>query len=222
MGTITGQAIVDRAKRTLIDEGNTFWTEDEQREHLAAGINAICAKIRSAYVVNRPIQLVEGTLQVLPDEATSLIDVRRNLGTDGLTPGRAIRQTDMHELDRANPNWHTGKQSYVVREYAFDDRDPKRFYVNPPMDFPPTYVEVVYSAVPERVTDLSKPIPIDDVYEDALYFYVLAMAYAKNLKRGDLVKADSYMAKFRMSLGDEDAADKGIEAIPAVQEVQRP
>lgn len=211
MGTITGTAIITRAQITLLDDatrpggGQVTWNRaelpDELFEHLKAGLRAIVIVKPDAFVVNAPLQLVAGIKQALPVDATFLIDIRRNLGTNGTTPGAAIISIPMTHLDNDTPGWPTDPPSAEVLHYMYDARDPKTFYIYPAQPaMSPTRVEAVYGGTP-TMANAGVAIPIDDVYDEALYNFVLAHAWAKNTKRGDYSKANNYMAMFQQILG---------------------
>lgn len=210
---ITGDAILNRVQTRLIDEAGDYWARPELEEHLAASFNAIIIAKPDAHTRNEAIRLAEGALQELPADGYSLMDVRRNMGPDGITPGRVILEAEFKDLDRSDPMWMSAEQSDVVENYAHDSRDPRRFYVYPPMSFPPQYVDVVYSAaISPRYTDPAQPIPLPDVYEDAIFYYVLAQAYGKNSKRGDLAKMSGYMQQMMTFLGNMNGAQAAFNA----------
>lgn len=210
MGTITGQQVTTRVQRTLLDETGVAWTAPELLVFLAASFPAIVVMKPNANATNRRFLTQKGTLQNLGEEDVALIKVVRNVGADGITPGRGITYAgNGDDFTRSTPNWHTDPPSKVVINYIFDQADPKHWYCYPPMDFPPSYVDIVTGALPPRYTDdtLATPIPLPDEYEDAIVFYMLANAYAKNAKRGDMAKANFYMNQCRQFLGLEAQAE---------------
>lgn len=109
-----------------------------------------------------------------------LIDVPRNMGSDGATPGAAIRVVSREILDAQHPEWHyEANAGGTVQHFMFDVRDPKHYYIYPKAPATALYVEIIYSATP---TDCSAGgvIQIDDVYANALLDYVLYRAYSKD------------------------------------------
>jgi hypothetical protein len=75
------------------------------------------------------VQLAVGTKQALADPAFQLIDIKRNMGTDGNTPGRAIRVVTRELMDGMDPNWHAGPRSSITQNFIYDPQQPKTYYV---------------------------------------------------------------------------------------------
>lgn len=184
----------------------TRWTQRELVSALNDGQRAIAKYIPSSCARVDAVKLTAGTKQsiekvlaanIKPGDGSTAADVLghylqsvvRNMGTDGLTPGNAIRIADREVLDVNTPDWHT-KTGSVIRQYTFDPRTPKIFYVSPGV---PTstnlWIEISFLANPVDValsgdygmdsTDTTK-ISIDDKYLDDLVNYTLARAYLKD------------------------------------------
>lgn len=199
-----GTKLIDAAAKVLYDETNFAFSRGELLDYLASAINAIVAAKPDAYSVQKRWQLQEGSVQSLPSDGTYLIRILRNAGADGTKPGRAIQWTELEELNRADPNWHNAPQSNTVEQYAYDMRDQKFFYVYPPMEFPPSWVEGVYNAAPARYVDETQPLPLDDLYEDALRGYVVGRALMRGTGREgeepDNARAALHMQVFTVAL----------------------
>lgn len=182
------------------------WTQRELVSALNDGQRAIAKYIPSSCARVDAVKLVSGTKQsiekilaasIKPGDGSIATDVLghylqsvvRNMGADGLTPGNAIRITDRETLDLNTPDWHT-KTGSAVRQYTFDPRTPKIFYVSPGV---PTaanlWVEISFLSNPVEIatsgdygmnsSDTTK-ISIDDKYLDDLVNYTLARAYLKD------------------------------------------
>lgn len=210
MGTLVGNTIIGRVQKTLLDETGVSWLAAELLGFMASSFPAIVVMKPNAYTQVRQFQCVAGTLQSLGAQDVALIRVSRNLGVGGATPGRAVTYAGGQEMDRTSPNWHTDPASQVVQNYLYDQRDPKHFSVYPPMSSTPSKIEIITSAIPPRYTDPATVIPLPDEYEDAIYYYMLAMAYAKNAERGDTAKQSAYMAMCRQQLGVESQTETAI------------
>ena len=181
MGTILASAIIDKAEIILQDTTNVRWEESEHLGWLNDGVKEVLINKPDAYVLNSAVQLTTGTKQSVPSGGLMLIKVPRNMGTDGVTPGRAVTITEQTILDQARPNWHTETGVAEVKHYMFDERDPKHFYVYPPQPAASQgYVEIIYSSVPSDLTATSEAIPIDDIYANVLLDYILYRAYTKD------------------------------------------
>lgn len=212
MGTLTGNEILGRVQTRLLDETGEFWKPDETLIHLAASFNAIAQIKPDAYTIIEKVELNEGTLQDMPEGAGILISVRRNMGVDGETPGRALTYAEISEMDRILPDWHTAPHSNASRNYLVDPRDPDHFYIYPPVKFPTHWVEMQYTTTPPRYTDPYQPIPLDDAYEDAIFYYVVAQSLLKDSERGDPARGNYYFSLFNSMLGAKLSGQSGITA----------
>ncbi|MBA4285466.1 MAG: hypothetical protein C0434_08045 [Xanthomonadaceae bacterium] len=219
MGTIAASVILNRAAKTLLDETGVTWQPSELLDYLRAGINAVFLFKQDCSTRNVPHALAAGSKQAIPQDGTQALDVVRNLGPAGATPGAAIRQVERETLDRDDPNWHTATGPQVLH-VTFDKRDPRTFYVYPR---PPGAwsVELVYAAHPQRIESASDVLPIDDLYETPLHAYVVAYAYFKNAKRGDVAKSQAYLGMFTQMIGAKSAAQFQFAPLPSPVDSQK-
>lgn len=208
MGMTLAQTIVTRAATLLQDPGYIRWTAPELLDYLNAGQRAVVGFKPNAYTKNVALALAAGTKQSLPTDALGLIDVPRNLGTDGATPGAAVRMARREILDTLNPNWHASTPSAVVKHFCFSSLDVKHFYVYPPQPATGTgQVEIVYPAVPADVA-LTDPILLDDIYEEPLLNYTLFRAYSKDTEyAANAQAAEAYMSAFKELLSGKTAGE---------------
>lgn len=211
MGTILASAIIADASVTLQDASNTRWTAAQMLNWLNAGQREIVIMTPEAYVENVAVQLAAGTKQSLPSGGLLLLEMARNMGTDGATPGRVPRLVDRNVIDAQNPKWHTDNASAVVMEYVYDKRDKGRFYVHPPQ---PTsnrgYVDLIYSKYPANIASTSTAITLDDIYSNALTNYILYRAYAKDPQ--SVAKAGDYYKLFTMLVIGKDSSDEKVRS----------
>lgn len=181
MATIQVNNLVSRAATLIQDATNIRWPTTELIDWLNDGQREIVLLKPQASVKNESVQLTTGsTKQSIPAAGVMLIDVARNMGAAGSTPGDAIRVTSREVLDAQKPTWHSDANTDgKIKHYMFDPRDPKTFYVYPKAPATAWYVELIYSASP---TDCSAggAIQIDDIYANALLDYVLYRAYSKD------------------------------------------
>lgn len=213
MGTIAVSVILNRASKTLLDETNVAWADTELLDYLRAGINAIVANKPDASVKNVAFLVVAGSKQTIPNDGIQQLDVVRNLGASGNTPGKVIRQVERTALDHSDPDWHL-KTGPEVLHFCSDKRDPRTFYLYPAR-VPPWSIELVYVAHPARIENENSILPIDDLYENPLHAFVVAHAYAKNTKRQDLNKFQAYMAIFAQSIGAKTQVQFAFAPVPA-------
>lgn len=196
MGTVTAKTIIDKASVQLIDLANIRWTRSELLSWLNDGMRQIVLIQPSASSTTVSKQLVAGTRQTLPTGGWLLLQMYRNMGTNGTTPGRAIRIVSRELLDNFNPNWHTATAAAEVRNYIYDIQDQTVFYVYPP-NTGTQYVELNYSAQPVDLTSETDVIPIFDIFQSALVDYILYRACSKDAEYAPgLALAQGYLATF--------------------------
>ena len=179
MPTITAQSIIDKAKITLQDTTGVRWPDSELLAYLNDGQREVCIKRPDAVSVLANVTLTTGTRQTIPDAGTAILRAVRNMGTNGTTPGRAIRHVSLDLLDSNIPNWHAAAPSAEVLHVAVDVRMPQHFYVYPPATSG-TQIEVLYAAPPAVLVSAASVISVDDVFATPLYDYLCFRAYTKD------------------------------------------
>lgn len=203
MGTLLVSTILGRAKLQLKDAAGVRWTELELLGWLNEA-QAECVLVKPQVLVkNESVLLLAGsTRQALPPGGLLLIDMPRNMGADGVSPGEAVRVTAREILDVHVPTWHAdANQDGKIKHFCFDLRDPGRYYVYPKAPDTNWYVDLVYSAIPADCT-LNGTLQIPDIYAGVLLNLVLYRAYSKDeeyAQNGGI--AQSYYAAALQSLG---------------------
>ena len=214
MPTILGSAVLDRAGIILQDTTNIRWPTAELLGWLNDGQREIVLRKPDAYTKSEAIVMTASeTKQSIPAAGIQLIDVVRNMGTGGATPGRAVTRTERYILDSQRPDWNTETGSATVKHYMFDERNPKVFYVYPPQAATPGYVEAVYSAAPAELATGAATLTLDDVYSSALLDYVLYRAYSKDsdIAPNAPQRAVAHYEAFLKSLGAQEQAETSYD-----------
>ena len=201
MATITVSSVVSRVATLLQDSTNIRWPQAELLDYLNDGQREIVLYKPNAFVKNSSVKLITGTKQTIPADGVQLIDVVRNLGTSGTTPGKAVRITMREILDAQLPDWHTITGTAEVRHYMYSPLDPKTYYVYPPQPAANQgYVELIYGAAPTDAT-LVGTITIDDIYQTVLVDYMMYRAYSKDSEyAADANRAQAHQAAYIASL----------------------
>ena len=177
---ITASTILSRARTQLIDNGTTQrWTDAELMQWMADGCRTITAAVPSASFTTAIVSLVAGTLQTIPSNGHMLLAVSRNFDTTGLVPGRAIRLVPRDVLDAQNPNWHAAPASPQVQNYVFDPTMAEQYYVYPPNNGLGK-AEITYAVAVADFTDPTTVLPLSNVYQTALFDYVMFRAHQKD------------------------------------------
>ena len=216
MGTVTAKTIIDKASVQLIDLTNIRWTRTELLSWLNDGMRQIVLIQPSASSTTVSKKLDAGTRQSLPTGGWLLLQMYRNMGTSGTTPGRAIRIVSRELLDNFNPNWHTATAAAEVRNYIYDTQDQTAFYVYPP-NTGTQYVELNYSAQPVDLTSETAVIPIFDIYQSALVDYILYRACSKDAEYAPgLQLSQGYLTTFAAAVGGKAQTEVSNDPVQAL------
>lgn len=177
---LTTTAVTDRVGILLQDTTAIRWPVAERLQYASDAIREICAFKPDAAVKTAVASLVAGTKQSLPADGVMLVDVTRNMGVGGATPGRAPRLVTREILDAQLPNWHNGTPAAEVIHYTFDAQNQKSYYVYPPQPAAGQgSLELVYAAVPTELAE-GAALPLDDTWLPAIVNYVLYRCYSKD------------------------------------------
>lgn len=207
--TVTAQSIIDRVRTQLIDIGaQKRWTDAELLQWLSDAQRAVIAVQADSSNFVTSVALAIGTRQKIPDDGNMLLSIYRNMGTDGQTPGRAVRIISREILDGQNPTWHTDAKVTDVYNYTFDATDRTAFYVYPPSDGT-GHLEVNYSRLPSEMTELTDQIVVQEIYRTALFDYVMYRACQKDsdFAAGQSL-AQTYFQSFVAFMGADGSAEK--------------
>lgn len=208
MATVTVASVIDKAQVILQDTTGIRWPDDELLGWLNDGQREIVLYKPNAFVKNTSVLLTTGTKQGLPADGVQLIDVVRNMGTNGSTPGRAVRITIREILDSQIPNWHTEAATNEVKHFMYSMLDPKNYYVYPP-NTGLGYVELIYGAAPTEAT-LQSTITLDDIYQTILVDYILYRAYSKDTEfAADSNRASSHQQAYLTALAGKAKVEVG-------------
>lgn len=197
---LTMQAVDARISDLLIDPDHERWTADERVRWANEAMGAIMTRRPSAFARRIVHTLIAGAYQPTPSDSSVLFDVARNIAADGVTSGRPIRRTDRQLLDDSDPDWTTGKPKAEIRQYAYDDRVPKAFYVYPPA-IAGTKVEILDAALPVEITSLTDTLGIDAEYLEAVVNYVCYRCNSKDSEFSNGAIAAAFYQAFEAALG---------------------
>jgi hypothetical protein len=161
----------------LNDVDRITWLEDALHEYLTTAEEQIVSIRPDSYSVVTTMQMVAGTKQSLPATALRLLDIKRNMGSDGLTPGRAVLVTDNDSLDLFEAGWNTAAQVAAIYNFIYDERTPNTFYVDPPSDGN-GHLEISVSQIPPQITSENQPLVVKDIYRNALIQWCMFRAYS--------------------------------------------
>lgn len=200
--------IIDQVTDILQDKSNIRWTIEELLRSLNDGQRATVVMRPDSSAQNQAVKLVAGSKQSIPSDGLRLLDVVRNMGSNGAIPGRAIRIVQREILDTQIPDWHIQTGSFV-KHYMLDNRDPRRFYIYPAVPANASqFIELVYSTNPRDVLSLTDTIALDDIYAPALVNYIVFRAYSKDAEyTADGNAAQLHYQAFLNMLGTKTSTD---------------
>lgn len=194
------QAVADRVGDALLDDEHVRWTVTELIRWANESMGAILTRRPAAFARRSVVDLVAGCLQTIPADGAMLLDLTRNIASNGTTSGRPIRRTDRQLLDDSDPDWHTGKQKAEIRQYTYDDRAPKVFYVYPPA-IAGTKVELFDAALPTDIDSIDDSLGIGAEYLESVVNYVCYRCHSKDFEFANAAVATAYYQAFEASLG---------------------
>jgi len=201
---IAAADLIERAGEILQDEEHVRWEVPELLRWINDAAREAIVRRPAARAVTAVVALVAGTRQAIPATGVELLDVVRNLGTTGTTPGRSVRRVDRQLLDDQDPDWHSAKAKSVIKHYTFDERAPKDFYVYPPA-VADTKVEALYSELPPDVTDQGDTLDMGREYLNTLVEYICYRALSKDSEFANGTVAALHYQAFVDSVTDNNA-----------------
>ena len=190
----TAATVMKRANTILQDVGAIRWTPSELHDWLNEAMRAIVTVKPNAKTQSVVLELSVGTRQNLAQQYTMLSAVVRNMGLNGSTPGKAVRQiADRTLLDAQIPGWHDSNilPFTEVVEYAVQDKmSPREFYVVPGNNGQgrlEAIVGIVPPSVPApagtgvlTIDSYIGVVPMDDIYQGIILDLVLFRAFSKD------------------------------------------
>jgi len=195
--------LIQRARKLLNDEDQVQyrWADAELISWINDAQRAVATLRPDACPDTKIVNLVAGTKQSIPAENFRLLDIVRNVASDGVTPGRAVGIIERETLDLFDPYWHKGKAKAEARHFTYDERTPTVFFVFPPVNAG-TKVEAVFSKYPVKVDDLDDDLELPETYFEATLNYVMYRAYSKDTEfTSNPQVAGAYLAAYNNLMG---------------------
>lgn len=207
MGTVTAGAIIDKAVTQLTDLQGVRWTRAELLGWLNDGQRQIVLIQPNATNTIAAVQLVAGTRQTIPSDGWMLLGINCNMGTNGSTPGRAVRIISRELLDNFDPNWRNATASATTKNYMYDIQDQLAYHVYPPSTGT-NYLQINYSKQPANLTTESQTIELFDVFQGALLDYMMYRACSKDAEYAPGVAlAQMYAQSFAAAVGAKEGTE---------------
>lgn len=212
MGTITAKAIIDKTAILLNDTLSVRWTRAELLAWLSQAQRSIALRNPGTVNTVAVMKLQPGTRQSIPATGWLILDVTRNMGTDGLTPSSPIRIISQELLDSFSPNWHAATPTSAIDNYIYSPKDETSFFIYPPSDGT-GYIEINYSSITPDFVLETETIKVADIFEPALTDFICFRAHSKDAEYAAGVQlAAMYSSSFSSALQAKEQAE--LQASP--------
>jgi hypothetical protein len=171
--------------------------EDSWIKYLNASIRALILVRPDAGSVTEPVQLIAGVKQDIPTDALRLLDITRNLGVDGSTPGKIITPAKRQHIDYSNLLWPAATGDVAIDSFSYNKNAPRIFYVTPPISATvAVYIEMNTSKLPTTITATGDSTGVSDLFFEPLVQYMLYKAFSADDESVEFSKAVQYMQNF--------------------------
>lgn len=165
--------IVDVVEKKALDEQNDDTSKSEMVGLYNLALKLIVSLVPRAYTKTASLKLSPGIQQAIPSDGLAILDIPMNMGTNGTTPGAAIREADLDSMTSMFPSWTTETAAAVIKNFMKIKGEDRKFYVFPPADGT-SYVKATVSATPPETTYdddgdwESDIVPLTDEYLNAV------------------------------------------------------
>ncbi|WP_105245452.1 DUF6682 family protein [Psychrobacter sp. Marseille-P5312] len=155
------------------------------------------------------LELEAGSRQYIPADGERLLRVVRNITDTGGT-GRAVRLVQQEDMDSMSPDWHNTSGT-IVKEYMFDARSPKHFYIYPTVPVG-SKVEIEYSSYADSVTELNvgDALPVSAVFAQPIQELMLYKLLSGDASNG--VSGTDHLRVALELLGVKDVQDERVSS----------
>lgn len=190
--------LLRRFQTIMLDAKSARWSIAEAIDWMNDAASEIVLRRPAARAVTETVALLAGSLQSASSGAAQVLDVIRNLTTEG-KPGRAIRIASRHQIDDVDPNWHS-KRPGITRHYMIDERSPTTFYVYPPAA-DGALVEMLVSKPPEAVKVVGDTVDIRPEFINAILNWMMYRAHTKDSEYSQGAVASLHYQAFTDAIG---------------------
>lgn len=210
MGTLLASAIIAQVSEIVQDESNIVWTEPQALAWLNDAQRVVVSLRPDSSILSHSAILVPGTKQSIT--GLRLMGISRNMGIDGVTPGRSIRFVERGIKDDSDPNWHTETAATIIKEWTFDARTPKIYYVSPPVHASTVVqIELEEAISPADVAAVGNPISLDDIYAPSMIEWITYRFLARDSEETpNIQRAASHFQQFFSLLGAKMNPDMAV------------
>ena len=203
----------------LNDNDRITWSEDLLHEYLTSAQEQVVTIRPDAYSIVTTMQMIAGEKQDLPASALRLLDIKNNMGTDGLTRGRPVLATDEESVDLFQFSLGAGNPQEEIYNFSYDEKTPNTFYVDPPSDGT-GYIEIKISRNPPVIAAENQTLVLKDIYRNALIQWCMYRAYSIEVDSASSQnRAMRHEASFYQMMGKKFVRDVTFSPSPEAQGV---
>lgn len=219
--------VLGQVRKILNDEGGDAWDEAALISYLNIAQREVCNFRPEACVQTIIIDLDEGSSQTLTPDKKSLVDVVCNVGPDD-REGRCATFVRREDMDRVDAAWRESDRDQVVREWAYDDRNPLSFDVSPPNDGTGRLKVEVYATpqdlkYEDDIGYADQPVHLSDEYLNAMIYWTCRVAYTEESSSPEFARrAEEFRLMFMECLQLQAAALDATEPGMSPEEVGTP
>jgi len=207
MANTTVGFCVDMAERKILDESNDEYSETALLDLYHLAIKEIINLVPSAHTEPRTWKLAPSTRQTIQADGIELVDVIMNMGTDGASPGKAIRETTLDVMKALMPGWEADTPSAVTEHFMRLPESKKQFLIYP-KSTGTNYLLAQVTTLPAAVIwDANGDwkvavIPIDDTFASAIINGMVYIAYDDDSDiPGNTPRSEIFYRRFLQDLG---------------------
>lgn len=219
--------ILDRVTTLYNDAEYIRVPESSYLKFLDDALNMLLLLRPDCHIKSDVVKLNKGTRQNLPSEGRALIDLYLNklpiFDSDGVTIKEYINHYPIVQVRRddldyfSNWQYQSGAVSKdYISEFAYESKNPRMFWVNPPVNEKDVYVEMdysyefpVYSAMKDA---LNTELDLQDHWMGPLCAYMLYLLYSiDSTSTVDRQIAASYLQSFYQSVSAESTSTTAVK-----------
>ncbi len=205
MANVTLGHLVDLVTVNLQDSGNDNWTETNLINWYNLACRETVTLAPDANTVITTMKLASGVKQSVPAGTIKLLNVIRNMGTDGETAGPAVNPTTVQLMQAFDRDWDQATATEAIKNWMPESA--LTWYCYPPSDGT-GYVEIEIAKPPDQVTyDAdgdweNELVGVTDRYVNAIFNWILYQAYKKDSDYpGNENRASGYYQAFLNAVG---------------------
>jgi len=189
MATITVKNLLDIVVGLIQDtaeaESDKQWPMTELVRLYNIAVLDIVIADKRAKMVTESVKFATGSKQSIPAKSIAFVELIRNMGTDGVTPGQSITPTSMTALSAFNRDWSNDTAQTEIYNVIADPNDPRAYYIYPPSDGT-GYGLLQSSKVPDKIVYdddgnwESAFVDITDEFVNPLLTKIMELVYKKD------------------------------------------